>query len=379
MLRIAPILVGLLTAASCSGDSVPLPAGGVASDSVGVRVWTVAGDDVPAPFSLEQVGTLAMPDTGWAVWPDGVAVDPQAGTIYVLDESTPRVLVFDLEGAYRHQIGRKGQGPGEYDAPTALDLGPTGELLVMDPGAGFIHRWSPAGEYLDRDPIPVGYWGPGFHAMAAGLVYTTAGGVETGTMQEALVAIRSDGVDTLSVLESRWKPIDMPCGRVPVPEVFSWSAVWGAHSDWIAFARVPRYEIVLQHGAGTAAVFRRDVPPREVGVTDAEASVPVGPLSFLVEGCGMTSAGVVRDAGFVSQVSPLLHLAVDPGGRVWAARGTAPVVESIDVFDLESGFLGSVASAAVPAAFLTETRYVAIIDGEWGRVLQLWELTTNGS
>ena len=362
-------------AVSCSNEVPSLPTAGVMSDSVGVSVWSVPGDDVPAPFTLERVGGLAMPDTGWAVWPDGVAVDTEQRTIYVLDESTPRVLVFDLDGGFLRQVGRKGQGPGEYDAPTALQVAPTGELLVMDPGAGFIHRWSPAGEYMDRDPISVSYWGPGFHAMAAGMVYTTAGGVESGVMREALVSVGVDGVDTLSVLESAWKPIEMPCGRVPVPEVFSWSAVWGAHSDWVAFMRVPDYEIVLRHASEPVAVFRRDVPPREIGPAEAEASVAVGPLEFLVTGCGMTSAGVVREAGFVPRVSSVIHLAVDPAGRVWAARGEAPVVESIDIFDLQSGFVGSAATMGVPAAFVTESRYVAIVDGEWGPVLEFWEVT----
>ena len=213
---------------ACGDEVSDISPGGTLTDSLGVAVWTVPGRDVAADMRLERLLALAMPDTGWVAWPDGIAVDPAGKVIYVLDEDAPRVLVFDFGGRFVGEVGRKGHGPGEYDSPTALDVAVNGDLLVMDPGAGFVHRWSSGREYVDQERLSLGYWGPGFAATSRGLLYTTAGDVESGTMIEALISVSSERIDTLATVASKWQPIDMPCGRVPVPEVFSRTAVWAA-------------------------------------------------------------------------------------------------------------------------------------------------------
>jgi hypothetical protein len=370
----AAVAAALLLIGACHDAAQDLDPRGTLADSLGVALWVIPGIELPAAMRLERRFGFEMPDTGWAVWPDGIAISPADERIYVLDESTPRVLVFDLAGQLQGEVGRRGQGPGEYDAPTALSLDTNGDLLVMDPGVGFVHRWSGDMEYVARQPIAPSYWGPGFAVTPRGLWYTTAGGVESGTMTESLVSVTSAGVDTLSTVESKWTPIEMPCGRMPVPEVFSRTAVWGASSDYIAFSAVPRYEVTLRRDDSTVAVFRMGRPPSPRTAMDAEASVPLGPLQFLVEGCGMTPARVVRDAGFVSEVSPVFLLTIDPNSRVWAARGAAPVIEGIDVFDPIQGFVGSIESTAFPVAFLDESSYVAIRDTEWGSVLEVWQI-----
>ena len=81
-----------------------------------------------------------------------------------------------------------------------------------------------------------------------------------------------------------------------------------------------------------------------------------------------------NDAGFVSEVSPVFLLTVDPTSRVWAARGDTPVVDAIDVFDASQGFLGSIQSSAFPVAFMDDTRYIAIVETTWGSVLEVWQV-----
>jgi len=54
-----------------------------------------------------------------------------AGTIYVLDSKNFNVKVFDQSGEFLRTIGRKGQGPGEFELPLMLSLVRTsGELAV---------------------------------------------------------------------------------------------------------------------------------------------------------------------------------------------------------------------------------------------------------
>jgi hypothetical protein len=61
----------------------------------------------------------------------GLAIDAQ-GRVYVSDFQEPRVLVFSADGKQLAVIGRKGQGPGEFTAPTGPVIGADGALYVRN-------------------------------------------------------------------------------------------------------------------------------------------------------------------------------------------------------------------------------------------------------
>jgi hypothetical protein len=63
----------------------------------------------------------------------GIAVDDQ-GEIFALDQRKPRVDVFSGDGRHVRSIGRRGQGPGEFQTPFYVALSPAGELLVGEMG-----------------------------------------------------------------------------------------------------------------------------------------------------------------------------------------------------------------------------------------------------
>lgn len=367
-------VLGMSVMIACGEQPAGAPAGGLRTDSAGVAIWSIPPAEVTAPLHVERVRGLALPDTGWTIWVDDVAADPQAQMIYILDQDSPRLLAFRYDGSFVGQIGRQGEGPGEYTAPNAITVEPDGDLLVVDPGTGSLRRWSRSGSYLGSEPLSPPYWGPGFAALGDGLVYTTASGEETGTMLEALVRVGSGGVDTLSTVESHWKPLEMPCGRMPVPEVFSLSSVWGAGGERVVWAAVPHYELTVWVSGGPETIYRWDFPPRTVTREEAEASIKEGPLSFLVEGCGMTDAGVVREAGWVEEISPIFKLSIDPRGRVWAARGTGPTGEDIDVFDPQDGYMGTLHASTFPLLFLDGERYLTLQVSDWGSTVELWRV-----
>jgi hypothetical protein len=70
--------------------------------------------------------------------PKDVAVDG-SGNIYVLDAGNSRIQKFDPDGKYLATIGRKGQGPGEFIAPDAIDFDKDGNLVVADSIQARIH------------------------------------------------------------------------------------------------------------------------------------------------------------------------------------------------------------------------------------------------
>jgi hypothetical protein len=75
----------------------------------------------------------------------GLAVNDQ-GEVYSLDQRKPRVDVFNSDGRHIRSIGRKGQGPGEFQTPFFIALAPTGELLVGEMGR--LSTFDRAGTFL---------------------------------------------------------------------------------------------------------------------------------------------------------------------------------------------------------------------------------------
>lgn len=59
----------------------------------------------------------------------GIAVDDQ-GAIFALDQRKSRVDVFSGDGSHIRSIGRRGQGPGEFQTPFYIALTPDGDLMV---------------------------------------------------------------------------------------------------------------------------------------------------------------------------------------------------------------------------------------------------------
>ena len=62
---------------------------------------------------------------------EDLAADAE-GNLYVLDDRNYAVRVFDSRGDYVRQHGAPGEGPGEFRAPSALEIDGTNRLLVAD-------------------------------------------------------------------------------------------------------------------------------------------------------------------------------------------------------------------------------------------------------
>jgi 6-bladed beta-propeller len=61
----------------------------------------------------------------------GLATD-SAGNIYAADIDNAFIVVFGPDGRFRGQVGRKGRGPGEFQAPTGLVIDARQRLWVRD-------------------------------------------------------------------------------------------------------------------------------------------------------------------------------------------------------------------------------------------------------
>jgi DNA-binding beta-propeller fold protein YncE len=88
------------------------------------------------------------------VRPTGVVIDTPRQRLYVVDTGQTdsaeahRVKVFDLEGHLIQQIGRRGDGDGEFNFPTFANLDAQGRLYVVDSVNHRIEVFDPDGNFL---------------------------------------------------------------------------------------------------------------------------------------------------------------------------------------------------------------------------------------
>jgi len=65
------------------------------------------------------LGTIGK---GELSWPTSIARDPDSGRIYVAETHGHDIKVFDADGKLIQTIGRRGEGPGEFNSPTFLSI-----------------------------------------------------------------------------------------------------------------------------------------------------------------------------------------------------------------------------------------------------------------
>jgi hypothetical protein len=76
-----------------------------------------------------------------------IAVDAE-GLMYAYDAHVPVLRVYSPDGNWLRDVGREGEGPGEYKQPdSGLAILPDGRVALRDPGNGRITLYSADGEY----------------------------------------------------------------------------------------------------------------------------------------------------------------------------------------------------------------------------------------
>jgi len=72
--------------------------------------------------------------------------------IYVMETGNHRIQVFDKQGKYLRTIGKKGQGPGEFNLLTSIDIDERNtRIYVADKNGRRIILFDLEGNYLDKD------------------------------------------------------------------------------------------------------------------------------------------------------------------------------------------------------------------------------------
>lgn len=106
-------------------------------------------------IALDTILVLDMDGAPELPRPGAVVAYQERNDIYVVSPSTApsELMVFDSLGRYRHGVGRRGAGPGEFQGVSALTFDSGDSLWVVGPGSATI--WTPDLTFHRRVPTDV--------------------------------------------------------------------------------------------------------------------------------------------------------------------------------------------------------------------------------
>jgi len=148
---------------------------GVAYDAVGKRL--LVSDPVHAAIFVfdREGGYRGQLGAGVLKRPVGLAVHARDGRIFVADSAAHEVVIFNTGGEVIQRLGKRGNGPGEFNFPTYLAVDAEGGLVVSDSLNFRVQLFDAAMKHVRS----IGKKGdmPGYFAQPKGVAVSAAGHV----------------------------------------------------------------------------------------------------------------------------------------------------------------------------------------------------------
>ncbi len=348
--------------------------------------WLEAGIE-----EVYRVGT-AVTGQDWQQFGEiaEVAFDA-AGNLYVFDRQAQRIFVVGPDGNLIRELGRPGEGPGEFSTSGAMAVFADGRVVVVDLSRRGYHIFAADGEFerwvpVARPPAIVRISRvvaqPGADAIIG--VPTLATGMTMG--KEAFrqpvkldtshaferATLSGEESETDTVAEAWLPPIDtegldrkdlrnyaaLPTRLLPE---FSPELHWGVLPDGrVVFSDSSTYTVkVAEAGTGVVRILTRPIPPEPVTGRAIRAEKDRR-LRRLEE---TTAPGAnlrerrreIEELEFHTELSVIRGLGTTWDGEIWVLRrGEGPRDDGpIDVVTADGRYLGSYSAGAtrIPDAF----------------------------
>jgi hypothetical protein len=392
---------------------LPLAALLIASTLDAQQTVTLPRADVALTGSPAQLFAVGRADgESWETF-SGVAALAFDGqdNLYVLDSQNRRILVFDRDGRFVRQFGRRGDGPGDFQLPLAMALTAEG-IVVADMGRRAYLRFSlegaaqgsvpwaieqatpaivlglrphPTGSLVVAMPTPID--------MSALMAQARAGGPMRMEAQHAtliqLVPLTANGTSARLFEHTPWAPPDaesyvVTLGPSPVQMSMPPTVLFAPGLHWdvlpdgtVVVVNTAEYSVTLLTSAGVPSKrITRPITPRRVTKEDEEKAretlskdfeearalgpaLPPGAASDMIAEMLRKQLENVRYAPVVPVLS---DLRTDPSGRLWLLRApaTANGQATIDIVGADGKYLGSLAGEKLPSAFSRSGRVAYI-------------------
>ncbi len=103
------------------------------------ELWRIGGDTDDEDEFFGVIGQILVDDKG---------------NVYLLDSQLSLIKIFNKNGEFIREIGREGEGPGEFRRPTGMFFTKDGNVAVMQVVPGKIVILTPEGEPAGEYPLP---------------------------------------------------------------------------------------------------------------------------------------------------------------------------------------------------------------------------------
>lgn len=133
------------------------------ADTFGWRVLAFDGVTLERVLAFGERPTLdgEPPGPHQLYGPRDIAIDAN-GDLWVTDTGHNRIVVYTPDGEYLREFGApfaaaslgRGFGPGQFNEPVGIAIGPGGEIAVADMWNARVQILDPSGAYLHEFPVP---------------------------------------------------------------------------------------------------------------------------------------------------------------------------------------------------------------------------------
>lgn len=393
--------------------ALALSAAGAAVIAGIATTWSPAtAQDRPLTANFSEVyraGGFNAPD--WALFssPGPLGFD-SLGNLYVLDPNASHVVVIDTDGRLVMTVGRKGEGPGEFQRADNLVVWRDGRFVVSDPGHNAFQVFGPDGHFkrfvrmggqqnplsairqmgrvMRPDPNGGALYAQGmpdamgdFFGDIFGQLTGEGAKAEEGVDERGVESIDLGGevVDAQQVLQGWRPPREEPSQEANASnfldpsrlaealgssKYFEPKLLWDILPDGtLAYSDSSAYVIRLAGAAGDSAhVLARPIPPeavnrlimsrmiaREIRRFESEQQADTEAMSSLARGLVDARRERIEKREFFPVVSVVRGLRASWGGALWIQRrGEEPWDDQgpIDIFGPDRQYVGTFAAGA---------------------------------
>lgn len=355
------IPTALLLLAACSGADAKvalntpvidtLPGGIVRVTNPGPTAWA---DTSGWQLVLERE---IIPEEGspGEVGSPSALVASEGGAIYWLMTDPSVIKVYAADGTWLRNIGREGDGPGEFRDGM---FGIAGDkLFIQDPNNVRLTVFDTAGSFIQSFPSQCCYWTNNFPIFGDGTV-GIMGPEPAGANGQggALYVTRLDGIVTDTILFPRAEPNPSGFWTVTMMRGNNRSSMMmGVPLQPMDYTRYRNDRSVVRGNTATYSLMITDLngdtlrvftaPATQVAITTAQRD---SIYEDVVSGMNEQWRDALREAAKPSDIPttwPLwTDMVSDPTGHVWVARpNPAGGTSLLDVFTPEGVLLGTVA------------------------------------
>ena len=292
-------------------------------------------------YMFSQVGSIAVDDKE---------------RVYVSDTKEFHIKIFEKDGNYLKSVGRKGQGPGEFERITSIQITPQKELLVFDSRSRRLSFFSLEGEFIKSKSIG--------EIQVLDLEMNSKGNIIASSVlldpktALAVTELRIYGSDLKLISTiSASEPRDV---FTPFLPFFVWSLT---DNDNIIYGYNKTYEfqILDPHGETIKKIIKEYDPVR---ITEEERKKRLENLSPRNE---------------VPHFHPAFrNFSFDDNGRIFVQTWEKPKDKEgyyYDVFDSEGKYLAKIALEAVPRVLKRNRLYTIEEDKEGYQFVKRYKVT----